>query len=176
MDIWSREKRSEVMARIRSRDTKPELMVRSLRHRAGFRFSLRRRHLPGKPDIVLPKYGAVIFVHGCFWHRHKNCRAATMPKSRSAYWQAKFSANVARDQCNQRALKREGWKVIVLWECQVLRDPWTCLETIIARLCLRSAPLDYDDLPSRSSLIKTAESRLQWNLRGNVSKPEGSGD
>lgn len=164
MDIWPPEKRSAVMARIRGKDTKPELVVRSLLHRAGLRFSLRRKDLPGKPDIVLPKYNTVIFVHGCFWHRHKGCKVATMPKSRQDFWQAKFEANVARDKRNQRDLKKAGWNVIVLWECQVERDPFTAVEKILKTIRPDSPTLDYDSLPDKRTILKAAESRLQWNL------------
>ena len=107
------------MSRIRDRDTKPEKVVRSALHRMGFRFRLHRRDLPGSPDIVLPKHGAVIFVHGCFWHRHARCRYAYTPKSRVEFWQRKFQQNVERDRRVQRELRRLGWKIIVVWECQV---------------------------------------------------------
>ncbi|MGI6100030.1 MAG: DNA mismatch endonuclease Vsr [Lentisphaerae bacterium] len=165
MDIWSPEKRSEVMARIRSRDTKPELVVRSLLHRCGVRFSLRRRDLPGKPDIVLPKYKTVIFVHGCFWHRHAGCRLASEPKSRQEFWQAKFEANVARDRRNQRALKEAGWRVIVLWECEVMRDPLGVVQGVLELLRPAGKPINYDALPDRRSVLKVAEERFKWNLR-----------
>jgi DNA mismatch endonuclease (patch repair protein) len=160
MDIWSIEKRSAVMARIRGRDTKPELIVRSLLHRSGVRFSLRRKELPGKPDIVLPKYGSVIFVHGCFWHRHKGCKVATMPKSHEAFWRAKFDANVARDRRHLRDLKKVGWKVLVVWECEVMRDPFAVLAKVLHAIG-RDA---YDALPDKRTILKAAESRLQWNL------------
>jgi DNA mismatch endonuclease, patch repair protein len=165
MDVWSPEKRSAVMARIRSRDTKPELIVRSLLHRAGTRFSLRRKDLPGKPDIVLPKYNTVIFVHGCFWHRHKGCKVATMPKSRTAFWQAKFDANVERDRRNQRALKKAGWQVIVLWECEVMRDPFAAVGKVLKTIRPDRVLLDYGNLPDKRTVMKVAEARLQWNLR-----------
>ena len=164
MDIWPPEKRSAVMARIRGKDTKPELIVRSLLHRAGLRFSLRRKDLPGKPDIVLPKYNTVIFVHGCFWHRHKDCKVATMPKSRQDFWQAKFEANVARDKRNQRDLKEAGWNVIVLWECQVERDPFATIEKVLKAIRPDSPTLDYNTLPDKRTILKAAESRHQWNL------------
>jgi DNA mismatch endonuclease (patch repair protein) len=106
------------MSRIRSRDTGPERQVRSALHRAGYRFRLHRKDLPGRPDIVLPKYRTVVFVHGCFWHRHSRCRFAYTPKSRVAFWNAKFAANVARDRRNVRELKRLGWHVVNVWECQ----------------------------------------------------------
>ncbi len=164
MDIWSIEKRSAVMARIRGRDTKPELIVRSLLHRSGLRFSLRRKDLPGKPDIVLPKYKAVVFVHGCFWHRHKGCKVATMPKSREDFWLAKFAANVVRDKRNQRDLKKAGWKVIVLWECAVMRDPFAAVGKVLHTIRPEDATLDYDTLPDKRTVLKVAEARLQWNL------------
>ena len=164
MDIWTPEKRSAVMARIRGRDTKPELIVRSLLHRSGLRFSLRRKDLPGKPDIVLPKYRTAIFVHGCFWHRHKGCPVATMPKSRQAFWLAKFEANVARDKRNQRDLKKTGWKVIVLWECEVMHAPFAAVEKVLKTIRPDSPSLDFNTLPDKRTLMKAAESRLHWNL------------
>ena len=84
----------------------------------GFRFRLHRKDLPGKPDIVLPKHDTVIFVHGCFWHRHRNCRLVYTPKTRKAFWKKKFSDNVRRDRCNRTALTKAGWKVLVIWECE----------------------------------------------------------
>lgn len=122
-DSLTTEHRSWNMSRIRSKNTKPELIVRSLLHRMGYRFSLRSKALPGHPDIVLPKYGTVVFVHGCFWHRHSGCSNATTPGTRVDFWQKKFADNVARDRRSQRILKRVGWVVIVVWECQIFRDP-----------------------------------------------------
>jgi len=106
------------MSRIRSKDTKPEITVRSALHRLGFRFRLHRRDLPGNPDIVLPRHQAVIFVHGCFWHRHRNCPLAYKPKTRKAFWTSKFDGNVQRDRRNRTALRKAGWKVLVIWECE----------------------------------------------------------
>lgn len=122
MDIWSKEKRSDVMSRIRSRNTKPELAVRSMLHRIGFRFRLHRRNLPGCPDIVLPKYRAVIFVHGCFWHLHKGCKNCTIPKTQRKRWKTKLEGNVKRDKLNLMKLKELGWRTITLWECEVEKD------------------------------------------------------
>lgn len=113
------------MSKIKGHDTKPELAVRSLLHRMGYRFTVHapnNRKLPGRPDIVLPKYNAVIFVHGCFWHRHKNCKIASTPKTRENYWQEKFAANVARDKRNTRKLRHSGWHVLVVWECEVAKE------------------------------------------------------
>ena len=106
------------MSRIRAKDTKPELAVRSGLHRLGFRFRVNVRRLPGCPDIVLSKLRAVVFVNGCFWHRHKNCKFAYSPKTRKTFWNEKFKANVMRDRQAQRSLKKLGWKVLVIWECQ----------------------------------------------------------
>jgi DNA mismatch endonuclease (patch repair protein) len=118
MDILSKEKRSWNMSRIRGKDTRPELVVRSLLHRMGYRYRLHQKNLPGKPDIVLKKYRTVIFVHGCFWHRHKGCRFAYDPKSRQEFWQNKFKENKARDRKNRLELEKFGWKVQVIWECE----------------------------------------------------------
>jgi len=106
---------------VRSKDTAPEIKVRSLLHRLGFRFTLHRRDLPGRPDIVLPKYSTVVFVHGCFWHRHPRCPNATKPATRQDYWLPKFNRTVTRDQRNQEEIRRRGWSVVVVWECE-LRD------------------------------------------------------
>lgn len=119
MDRLTAEQRSWNMSRIKGRDTGPERQVRSLLHRLGFRFSLKRRDLPGRPDIVLAKYGAAIFVHGCFWHRHKDCRNSVTPKTRPEFWLKKLNGNVERDKRNAVALKKLGWKVLTVWECEV---------------------------------------------------------
>jgi len=118
MDRLSRSHRSWNMSKIKSRDTSTELTVRSVLHDMGYRFRLHRKDLPGKPDIVLPKYRTVIFVHGCFWHRHTECKYAYTPKSNVEFWEKKFKANVERDQNNNRILQELGWKIIVIWECQ----------------------------------------------------------
>jgi len=116
-DIYSKEKRSEVMSRVRSSDTKPERAVRSALHRLGYRFRLHRSDLPGKPDIVLPRLKTVIFVHGCFWHQH-GCKKSKPPQQNATFWQKKLLSNVARDQAVAVRLEESGWKVVVVWECQ----------------------------------------------------------
>ena len=118
-DRFSKERRSLVMASVRSRDTKPELLVRSLLHRLGFRFRVNVTGLPGRPDIVLRRHQTTIFVHGCFWHRHKGCAKTTFPASNMKYWQDKFDSNIARDIRTAKHLRRLGWKVIVVWECEL---------------------------------------------------------
>lgn len=118
MDRLTPEKRSWLMSRVRSVDTKPELAVRRIIHGLGFRFRLHRSDLPGRPDIVLPKHRAVVFVHGCFWHRHPGCTKATKPKSNVQFWNRKFRLNVARDMRAKEELERFGWKVLIVWECE----------------------------------------------------------
>ncbi|MFD0326766.1 very short patch repair endonuclease [Lysobacter gummosus] len=117
-DTLSPEVRSQLMARIRSRDTVPERQVRSLLHRLGFRFRIHRKDLPGTPDIVLPGRRTVIFVHGCFWHGH-SCKRGRMPKSRAEYWGPKIETNRRRDALKRRQLRGLGWKVISVWECEL---------------------------------------------------------
>lgn len=118
MDKITKEQRSYTMSRIRSKDTKPEMLVRRHLHALGFRYRLHDSKLPGHPDIVLPKWHTVIFINGCFWHRHEGCKVATMPKSNVEFWQTKFEKNVARDRKEQKALADAGWHVIVIWECE----------------------------------------------------------
>ena len=119
MDRITAEKRSWNMIRIRGTDTQLLVRVRSIIHRLGFRFSLHRRDLPGKPDIVLPRHGAVVFVHGCFWHRHRGCANSVLPKTRPEFWAQKLSRNVDRDKHVRAALKKLGWRVLTIWECEV---------------------------------------------------------
>lgn len=118
MDRVSREQRSANMARVRSRDTAPELAVRRAAHARGLRFRLHRRDLPGTPDIVFPRARLAVFVHGCFWHRHEECRRASVPETRATFWQCKFDRNVERDSENASALERLGWRVETIWECE----------------------------------------------------------
>jgi len=120
MDTLTPEQRSERMSRVRGRDTKPELLVRRLVHSMGYRYRLHRRDLPGKPDLVFPARRKVIFVHGCFWHRHPDpaCPLARLPKSRLDFWDPKLETNRKRDESNLALLAALGWKVLEVWECQ----------------------------------------------------------
>ena len=152
------------MGRIRSGNTKPELVLRSLLHRCGYRFRLRQRKLPGQPDIVLRKYRAAIFVHGCFWHRHPGCKQATMPKTRMEFWQAKFARNVDRDQRNREALAALGWRVVVVWECELRRDPLAVLERVLRQINPECPDIAYDALPDRLEVWRVAEEKLQYQL------------
>lgn len=119
MDTLSKERRSWNMSRIKSADTKPELLVRSFLYGHGFRFRLHVKNLPGKPDIVLRKYKTIIEVRGCYWHHHEGCKFAYIPKSNQEYWDIKFKKNVERDMKNDGLLRKAGWKIIVIWECEV---------------------------------------------------------
>ncbi len=118
-DFLSPAERSARMARIRSNDTLPEVTLRRALHRLGLRYLLRKKGLPGKPDLVFPKHRAVVFVHGCFWHRHEGCKVASTPKSNTQFWKDKFDRNVARDARVQDELRAQGWRVFVVWECEL---------------------------------------------------------
>lgn len=133
-DSLTVERRSWNMSRIRSRDTGPERTLRSMLHRAGFRFRLHDRSLPGTPDIVMKKHRTVILVHGCYWHRHEGCKNATTPSTRTDFWQKKFGATVARDERNLDALTELGWNSIVVWECDLKKRPDEVMAEIRRRL------------------------------------------
>ena len=140
-DLWDAEKRSWVMSRIRSRDTKPEIVVRSILHRLGYRFTVTgplNKSLPGKPDIVLPKWKTVVLVHGCFWHAHGNCKDFRLPKTRTEWWQEKLGKNKKRDARVKRELRKAGWKVITVWACEMKTIPK--LEKLVTRLSKELAP------------------------------------
>lgn len=133
-DIFSKDKRSQIMKCVKGKDTSPEKIVRSALHRAGFRFRLHRADLPGKPDIVLSRYRTVIFVNGCFWHQHPGCRKATIPEDNSEFWQKKLSATMKRDEKNQRELRDLDWHVVVVWECEILKSFEETMNRIFALL------------------------------------------
>lgn len=119
VDVVDRATRSRMMSGIQGKNTKPELLVRKYLHGQGLRFRLHVRYLPGKPDLVFPKHKAVVFVHGCFWHHHADCKYATMPSTRVNFWANKLSENVARDQYQTAALEGLGWRIFVVWECEL---------------------------------------------------------
>lgn len=118
IDVFTPEKRSWVMGRIRSKDTKPEMKVRKTAHAMGLRYRLHRKDLPGRPDMVFPARGIVLFVHGCFWHRHEGCKLASTPGSNTSFWQEKFVRNVERDRISAEQLAEVGWRPVVIWECE----------------------------------------------------------
>lgn len=122
VDVVTREVRSRMMSGIRSKDTRPEMVVRRFLHRSGLRFRLHDRLLPGSPDIVFPRYGAVVFIHGCYWHRHEGCKYASTPTSNIEFWEKKFAGNIQRDREGVAMLLAAGWRVFILWEC-ALRCP-----------------------------------------------------
>jgi len=121
VDIYSPEKRSELMSKISGTDTKPEIAVRKYLHSKGFRFKKNDKRLPGKPDIVLPKYNTAIFVHGCFWHGHKDCKSSKLPKTNREFWENKISDTMKRDKKNFKVLRNRSWKVIIIWECELIK-------------------------------------------------------
>lgn len=141
-DVVDQLTRSRMMKSIRGRDTKPELALRRYLHSMGYRFRLHRKDLYGSPDLVLPRYRLAIFVHGCFWHRHANCFYSTTPKSRQAFWETKFAANIRRDQKACTDLQQSGWRILIVWECGFKH----CLET------LRTVP----------HLIESSDSYREW--------------
>lgn len=133
-DIVSKEVRSRMMAGIKGKNTKPEIIVRRVLHRAGYRFRLHRKDLPGRPDLVLTRYNVAIFVNGCFWHGHDNCHLFRLPKSRKDFWEAKISANQARDMRKQKELTELGWRAGVVWECALKGKRALGHETILRLL------------------------------------------
>ena len=148
-DIVNSKRRSEMMAGVRGRDTAPELAVRRIAHRMGFRFRVHRKGLPGRPDLVFPRHRLVVFVHGCFWHRHEGCRYASTPKSRIDFWTDKFAANVDRDARQQAALRALGWQVLVIWECESKRSAF--VERRLSAFVRRES-----SIPRRDSAVSVA--------------------
>lgn len=132
-DTLSKEHRSWNMSRIKAKNTKPEIAVRSLLHKLGYRFRLHVKKLSGTPDIVLPKHRTVIFIHGCFWHQHAGCKLAYRPKSRQDFWTAKFTANIDRHEKACKELEQQGWKVLTIWECETFTSQ-DIMEIIVKQL------------------------------------------
>jgi DNA mismatch endonuclease (patch repair protein) len=132
MDVVDAATRSRMMKGIRSKDTQPEMIVRKYLHAHGFRYRLHARKLPGSPDLVLPRYRVAIFVHGCFWHRHAECRFATTPANNAERWKLKFDGNVERDARKENLLRAAGWRVIVVWDCEVWRAPEERLRLLVS--------------------------------------------
>lgn len=141
VDIVDAATRSRMMAGIRGKDTKPELVLRRGLHALGFRYVLHNRKLPGSPDLVFPKHHAVVFVHGCFWHRHEGCRYASVPSTRPDFWREKFERNVERDRNAMRLLRHHGWRVAVVWECAMRRDPAVAVTSVATWLIGEDADL-----------------------------------
>lgn len=138
-DIVDKQTRSRMMAGIKGKDTKPELVLRRALHARGFRYRLHSKNVPGRPDLVFQKHHAIIFVHGCFWHRHEGCRYTTTPSTRPEFWQTKFDANVARDRSVHDQLLDAGWRVATVWECALRRPEETALAANLLAAWLRSS-------------------------------------
>lgn len=136
------ETRSRMMASIRSRDTKPELVVRRYLHRAGFRYRISPRNLPGRPDIVLRRHRVAVFVHGCFWHGHQGCRFARIPTTRTAFWADKISSNRVRDGAKEALLNQSDWRVAVVWECALKGSQETALQRLVAFILADDQSID----------------------------------
>lgn len=119
MDVFLKEKRSKIMSRIGGKNTKPEIIVRSMLHCLGYRFRIHRKDLPGTPDITLPKHKKIIFVHGCFWHGHKDCRRAKRPTTNIEFWDKKIDGNIQRDRKNIHLLQKSGWQILTIWTCEI---------------------------------------------------------
>lgn len=168
MDKLSKEHRSWLMQRIRSKNTRPEMMVRSMLHRAGLRFSLRGSTLPGKPDIILRRFGAVIFVHGCFWHKHDPAvclKPRPLPKTNVTFWEEKLLFNVRRDESNADQLRDLGWTVLTVWECELRKNPLDVVRRIIGELQLENPHESYISNFTCKCAIETANKRHAKQLR-----------
>ena len=168
MDIWNKEKRSECMSKIRSKDTKPELALRKALFARDFRYRVNDKHLPGKPDIVLPKYKTVIFLHGCFWHRHDGCKYAYTPKTNTEFWVDKITSNKERDKINLQKLAALGWNVITIWECEIRhtykRDLTPLIDRveaeILAQIPKKMSMKIYEEVENEIMLV--AESAVEY--------------
>lgn len=164
MDIWDKKKRSEVMSKIRSKNTKPEVLLRKALFAKGFRFRINYKKLPGKPDIVLPKYKTVIFVHGCFWHGHDNCAIFHIPKSNVEYWENKITRNKERDMMNIEKNISLGWKVFVIWECEITKKNIQNIIDRITRSLVKERGLSikiYEEI--EDNIVKVSEEIIPYN-------------
>lgn len=160
--------RSKLMARVVCKDTKPEWILRSALHRLGFRYRLGGAGLPGRPDLVLRKYRAVVFVHGCFWHRHTDCKRATLPRTNAIFWKEKLERNVARDRDSSETLMALGWTVVVVWECELYRDPVGTTFRVVSALT-EHVPVQQDKARSFATLdprrlLQVAEDKRRYRI------------
>ena len=167
-DILSEKERSILMSKVRSADTKPEWILRCGLHRLGFRYRLKNKHLPGCPDLVFPKYRAALFVHGCYWHRHPGCKDASTPKTNVEFWKKKFTDNEERDQRNERQLVERGYRVLVVWECELINHTKETLDRAAHWLCqedLSKNALSYDrSNMDRQKLLEVAEKKIRYRI------------
>lgn len=167
-DRLSKSDRSRAMAKVRSANTKPEWILRCGLHRLGFRYRLSDGTLPGRPDLVFPRYKSVIFVHGCYWHRHKGCKDASTPKSNTEFWSKKFTENLRRDKRTTDALEALGWRVLVLWECELTKNTTATIQKAVHWLTRNSVPntvvCDEHGDVSRSTLLAVAEAKVRYRI------------
>lgn len=169
MDIWDKKKRSEVMSKIRSKNTKPELTLRKALFAKGYRYRINYKKLPGKPDIVLPKYKTAIFIHGCFWHGHEHCKISHIPKSNTDFWQHKISTNRERDKNNETKILALGWNVLILWECEISKKKLPhILEQVIGTFHQNRPPLYVTRIriyeEQEEQIIKVAEDIVPYRI------------
>ena len=169
-DILSKEQRSRLMSKVRSADTKPEWILRCGLHRLGFRYRLNDPRLPGRPDMVFPKYRAVVFVHGCFWHQHAACKDASMPKTNRRFWKKKLAGNVKRDARAVEALLEQGWGVLTVWECQLINETVATVQKAAKWLHKQtgagSRRLRVRSVGGRTELLTAAEKRTRGRITG----------
>jgi DNA mismatch endonuclease, patch repair protein len=184
VDKLSKEHRSELMARVSGRDSKPEWILRCALHRLGFRYRLGGSGLRGRPDLVFPKYHTVVFVHGCFWHQHVGCKRSGLPTENATFWLNKLAGNVSRDHDNVAALEQEGWKVIIVWECELYADPVAAVMSVVSELMCaapEAATAQGNDLLDGALLLRIAEKKRRYRigsrmLTGKKQPGERSGD
>jgi DNA mismatch endonuclease, patch repair protein len=158
------------MSKVRSKDTKPEWILRCGLHRFGFRYRLKNGFLPGSPDLLFPKYHAVVFVHGCFWHRHQGCKDASTPKSNVDFWKKKFFKNIERDRRSLGDLRKLGWRIFVVWECELTRNP---IETIhMVAKWLNQGDVNYNYKIKGRELLVVAEKKIRYRISSYKDEPE----
>jgi DNA mismatch endonuclease (patch repair protein) len=177
-DTLSKSERSKAMSKVRSADTKPEWILRCGLHSIGFRYRLRDRRLPGRPDLVFPRYGTVVLVHGCYWHRHPDCKDASTPNSNISFWAAKFAENVQRDRRNIRELELLGWRTLVVWECELVNRTAETIRRVADKLRqgrLRAAGRSDDAwVVDRGALLAVAEAKVRYRIASYDDRPEVS--
>lgn len=169
-DILTKKQRSKLMSKVRSRDTKPEWILRCGLHRLGFRYRLKNGHLPGSPDLVFPKFHAAVFVHGCYWHRHPGCKDASMPKSNVDFWEKKFTENVERDYRIIRQLENLGWRVLVVWECELTKKAVEIIHLVA--YWLGKGNVCYDGDVTKHELLSVAEKKKRYRISSYDNEPE----
>lgn len=171
-DILTPKQRSELMSKVRSRDTKPEWILRCGLHRLGIRYRLKNKHLAGNPDLVFPKFHAAVFVHGCYWHRHKGCKDASIPKTNVDFWEKKFIENIERDRRAIDQLENNGWRTLVVWECELTRNAFETIYRVANWLNQGDAP--YSNNLENIDLLSVAEEKIRYRIMMYDDKPESN--